>query len=208
VADDVRGISYVTAGPTPVPFVALRGTRVDGGAVTATIETTQPGTATLDIRRQHTVVAHAERAVGAGHAALRAAGAIPRDWLEVRVRLRTARGVQVEDRVTVHGAHRLTRPLVRRMLGRDQGDRTDSDHLSLGRRCRSFGARRMDCEVRRDEDGIHECSDIASVTLARTGIVLRREYGCRRGFRRRPQFLREYGVRTLGRHERGAWQIS
>lgn len=212
VADDLRGLTYITAGPTPVPLVALRDTRVTRHAVTAVIEATQPGTATLDVVRHGGAVAHAEAAVGPGLATLRAAGAIPGDWLEVRVGLRTAGGVQVEDTVTVHGARKLTRPLLRRMLGRDQGDRLDSDHLSLGRRCHRFGARRIDCEVRRDEDGIHECSDVASVTLGRTGIVLRREYACgnrdRARFRRHPHFLHAYGVRTLSRHEHGRWEIS
>jgi hypothetical protein len=204
---DGRGeIDYVPSGPTPWTLAALRDTRPSRHAVTAVIETTQPGTATLDVLRGHRVVARVEQAVGAGHSTLTATGSIRPTWHLARLSFRGPDGVVVTDRVPIHGARRLTVALTRRILGRGQG-RTDEEgsHLHLGPRCRQFGPRRVDCEIRLRTS----CWDVASVTLHRTGVVLRREYPCASaggvGFRRRPRYLASYGIRTLNRLDGGAW---
>jgi hypothetical protein len=202
-------LSYLPNCPTPWSLAALRDTRIDRRGVSAVIETTQAGTATIEVLQRRTVVARVSRPVAAGHSTLRAVGRLRAEWYDVRLRLESATGVTARDRVPVHGARSLTVPLTRELLGRDQGSAEDDVAVyRLGDRCRRFGRRRVDCEIR-DEDS---CEGVASVSLGRTGVVLRRHYGCRRPrFRRNPRFItvgRGVGVQRLSRLDGGYWEES
>jgi hypothetical protein len=86
-------LTYVPVGPTTWTLTALRDTRPDRGGVTAEIETTQPGTVTLEISNDDRVVARVTQPVSAGHSMLRAVGLIRDKWYEVRVKLAGASGV-------------------------------------------------------------------------------------------------------------------
>jgi hypothetical protein len=94
--------------------------------------------------------------------------------------------------------------LARRLLGRYQGRESDDDvFYRLGRDCRRFGARRVDCVIETDDGRI---LGVASVTLERSGVVLRRDYRWRRaGFRRHPRFIAWHGVQQLSRDDGGSW---
>jgi hypothetical protein len=111
-------LRYAPNGPTPWTLAALRGTRTSRRAVAVVIETTQPGTATLEIARDERIVARVSQQVAAGHSRLRAIGPIREDWYEVRLRLESANGAIARDHVPIHGAPALTVPLARRILGR------------------------------------------------------------------------------------------
>ncbi len=52
LATDGNVLRYLPRGPTPWTLAALRSTRPRRGAVTAVIETTQPGAATLEVLRR------------------------------------------------------------------------------------------------------------------------------------------------------------
>jgi hypothetical protein len=111
------------------------------------------------------------------------------------------------DGTVVAGNRRLYSRRVR--CGRSGSSRTQTvAFFRLGDDCRRFGRRRVDCEIR-DEDS---CIGVASVTLGRTGIVLRRHYRCGRPrFRREPRFLavgRGEGVQRLSRLDHGYWEKS
>jgi hypothetical protein len=95
--------------------------------------------------------------------------------------------------VPVHGARALTVPLARRLLGSSQGF-TDLGAVVLGSECRRFGRLRVDCIVRSGTSP-SGCTGIASVRLAASGVVLRRNYECgRRRFKARPRFIASHGV--------------
>jgi hypothetical protein len=206
-------LTYVPGGPTPWTLAALRGTRTRRRGVTAVIETTRPGMGTLEIAQDDRVVARVTQPVAAGHSTLRAAGPIGEDWYDVRLRLEGADGATRRDEVPIHGARALDVQLVRGLLGRNQGRDVDSNtRYTLGRDCRQFGRRRVDCVVE-TSDGCEV--GVASVTLGRSGVVLRRDYrGVGRGrrypcarprFRRNPRFMASHGVRRLSRHDGRTW---
>jgi hypothetical protein len=199
-SDDEVGteLAYVPNGPTSWPLAALRHTRTSRRLVSAVIETTQPGTATLTVLDRNRTVASVTRQVDPGHSRLRARGLIRSRWYVLQVRLDAVNGASAQDAVPIHGARRLTVPLVRVLLGRHQGNVDDVDIYRLGQDCRQFGPRRVDCEIQSDRT----CAGIASVTLYRTGIVLRRHYACGRPrFRRQPRF--DTDGRPLQRLSRG-----
>ena len=75
--------------------------------------------------------------------------------------------------------------------------------VSLGRRCPSFGPRRVDCDVRYFEDFVQvanriEHCDHTSVQLQRPGILRLRGYACenrkRAVFRKHPRWHRRSGI--------------
>lgn len=147
--------------------------------------------------------------VAAGHATLRAVGSIRARWYDARIRLENANGATASDQVPIHGARTLTVRLARRLLGRDAG--IGDVPVGLGRDCRAFGRRRVDCLiVTEDEtDCDRYTSDwsggVASVTLERSGVVLRRDYGCgrQRRFRPRPRYVASHGAQRLSRRYGG-----
>jgi hypothetical protein len=211
VGSDV--LSYVPAGPTPWTLAALRSTRTSPRGVTAVIEATRPGIATLEIAQDERVVARVTQSVAAGHSTLRAVGPIRKDWYDVRLRLEGADGATTRDEVPIHGASALAVQLARSLLGRYQGREEDYDtRYTLGRDCRRFGRRRVDCVI--ETNGGCKVG-VASVTLGRSGVVLRRDYRsvvggrdypCARArFRRTPRFVASHGVRRLSRHRGGTW---
>jgi hypothetical protein len=173
--------------------------------VTAVIETTQPGTATLEVVRGGRDVSRATQSVTAGHSTLRAAGPIRDEWYDVRIQLDGANGRTGGDELPVHGAQALGIPLARRILGRDQGQEPDMDvFYRLGRDCRQFGPRRVDCAIASTGDERQSHVGVVSVNLARTGIVLRRHYAWGpQGFRARPRFTSR--ARRLSRDDGGRW---
>jgi hypothetical protein len=199
----VRGaLRYVANGPTPWTMVALRSTRMSRRGVTAVIEATKPGTATLEIARDDRIIARDTRPVAAGHATLHAVGPIRSDWYDVRLQLQGADGAIARDAVPIHGAPALTVRLARRLLWRRQGS-DDSGFYSLGRDCQRFGQRRVDCSITTDPG---RNIGVASITLERSGVVLRRHYlWGRSGFRRHPRFIASDGVQRLSRDDRGRW---
>jgi hypothetical protein len=200
VANVPGSVTYVPSQPTPWMLTALRDTRTGRRAVTAVIETTQPGTATLEVLRRGRLVARSVQAVPAGHSTLRAHGVITPAWHRVRIRVRSPNGTRTHDAVPVHGARRLTVRLARHLLRHDQ-EADEGYYAYLGPRCRPFGPRRVDCAVRAAEYTLDTCAYVASVTLERSGVVLRRQYECgsrqRARFRRHPRFDRFYGVIPL-----------
>jgi hypothetical protein len=197
-------VRYVAAGPTPWVMAALRKTVTSRTGLTAIIETTQPGVATLKLLRRGRRVARVTQEVPAGHTTLRAVGPIEDRWYDVQLRLDGAGGTRAQDAVPVHGARALTVPLARRLLGRSQGS-TEFGTLKLGSKCRRFGRLRVDCIVR-TADSPSSCVGIASVRLAASGVVLRRNYECgRRRFKARPRFIASHGVQRLSRGDGGSW---
>jgi len=214
VAFDARGgllfvsagrgdVTYVPNGPTPWTLAALRDLRTARRAVTADIEVTQPGVAMLEIVRGKRVVARASRAVTAGHTTLRANGRIARGWHEARLQMQGPGATTASDAVPFHGARALTVALARRLLGPEQGE-TEESRYRLGRRCQRFGSRRVDCEVRADG----QCAGVVSLALGRSGVVMRRHYGCARPrFRRSPAFDPWDGIQRLARGESGTFIV-
>jgi hypothetical protein len=204
-----RVVKYVSAGPTPWALAALRGTHPDPRGVTAVIEATAPGIATLEIVRDGRIVASVTEPVMGGHSTLRALGPIRSDWYDVRLQLEGAERPTARDEVPIHGARALTLRLARGLLGRNQGRESDSEtRYTLGRDCRRFGQRRADCVI---ETRAGCPVGVASVTLRRSGVVLRRDY--RRldrpcappRFRRNPRFIGSHGLRRLSRNNGGTW---
>jgi DNA-binding beta-propeller fold protein YncE len=204
-------ITYVPRGPTPWSLAALRSTRTSRRAVTAVIETTQAGTATIAVTRRQHVLARATVPVAAGHSTLRASGAIGKQWYRVRLRFQHAGAPTVHDNVPIYGAHTLPVGVARRLLGHYQGQAVDEDiKYWLGSDCRRFGPRRVDCAIAKTGDETSHHAGVASVTLEPTGIVLRRNYEwADRGFRRHPDYItgEPATVQRLsaGRGGRWAW---
>jgi hypothetical protein len=201
--DDNTELTYVPNGATSWPLAALRSTRTSRRGVSAVIETTQPGTATLTVVDRDRTVASVTQQVGQGHSTLRARGLIRSRWYELRLRLDADGGASADDGVPIHGARRLTVPLARALLGRRQGNVDDVAIYRLGQDCKPFGTRRVDCEIQWDR----RCAGIASLTLHRTGIVLRRHYSCGRPrFRRHPRFnVDGNALQRLSRGDGGVW---
>jgi hypothetical protein len=197
-------LTFVPGGPTPWTLAGLRGTRPSRRDVTAVIEATRPGVATLEVAQEERVIARVTQPVSGGHSTLRAVAPIREDWYDVRILLEGAAGTTARDEVAIHGAQALTVRLARRLLGRYQGRESDDDvFYRLGRDCRRFGARRVDCVIETDDGRI---LGVASVTLERSGVVLRRDYRWRRaGFRRHPRFIAWHGVQQLSRDDGGSW---
>jgi hypothetical protein len=202
LAADSDTVTYLPRGETPWTLVALRDTRPASNGLTAVIQATRPGIATLEVVREERVIARVSQAVSAGHTALRAAGPIRPDWYDVRIALQGEDGAVTFDEVPVHGAPRLTTRLARKLLGRHQGF-ADPGTYELGD-CHRFGKRRVDCAVTID-DGTE--AGVVSITLARTGVVLRRHYRwSHAGFRRKPRFNELDGVQRLSRRVKGEWE--
>jgi hypothetical protein len=197
-------LDYVPAGPTPWMLAALRSTRTSPRGVTAVAEATQAGSATLEVSNEAGVVARVTKPVASGHFTLRARGPIRSDWYDVVIRLGGATGATARDHVPIHGATGLTVRLAQAMLGRSQGREEDSaTRYRLSGDCRRFGTGRVDCVVETHERRI---VGVASVTLERSGVVLRRDYRwSREGFRRNPRFITAHGVRRLSRDDGGTW---
>jgi hypothetical protein len=87
-------------------------------------------------------------------------------------------------------------------LGARRGRVPAPGTYELGK-CHQLAKRRVDCAV--TIDGRTE-TGVVSITLARTGIVLRRHYRWSdAGFRRRPHFNELYGIQRLSRREKGEW---
>lgn len=205
LAGSTRGLLLVPGAPTPWTLVALRGTRIDDAGIDAEFETTQPGTATVEIERGTRVLAQASAHVSAGAAAIRVPRPLGAGWYRVRVTLRGDTGRVAQDAVAVLGAPNITVTLARRLLGSFQGGE-ETVLISLGKRCRRYGRRRVDCEIRSSDGGYVpprvSCDSMASLEFRPSGIVLRRDYACgdrHRGlFRRHPRWITADGVRALG----------
>ena len=206
-----RVLTYVPHGPTPWTLAELRSTHTSRRAVAAVVETTQPGTATLEVTRRGRTVARDVRPVPAGHSTLRAIGPIRSNWYRVRLRLDGDNGRSAADEVPIHGARTLTVKLARQLLGFSQGQEADEDiYYRLGRACRQFGRRRADCVIASTGDEQSSHAGVASLTLERTGIVFRRNYEWGpEGFQRHPRFIvgyrGEHAVQRLSPGRGGRW---
>ncbi|MDA0161290.1 hypothetical protein OM076_13515 [Solirubrobacter ginsenosidimutans] len=205
IASD-RGVVYLPRGPSAWALVALRDTSIGPKRLTAVIETSRAGVATLELVRGGDVMARTRQPVGLGHATLRVNQQPNGRLYTLRVALHSEGATTARDEVTVLAARELGVARAKELLGDAQEEQANYV-IYRSDRCRRFGTRRVDCEIRyRDEydlDNVTEtCDSIASIELQRSGIVFRRQYACgdrRRGiFRTQPEWDSRMGVETLG----------
>jgi hypothetical protein len=189
----LRRVLYRPALPPARALVALRATRIGPRGVRAVLETTHGGVARLDVIARGRRVARATAPVRAGHAALARSVRLGDGWHRLQVQVTAADGQVSRDALWLLVADRLTkRRAIHLMGGRRQGLDIGIEWYLSGR-CRSFGAKRVDCERRVwEEDGTFEgsdtCEDVVSVKLLRSGLGLYRTYRC--GARNRASFRR------------------
>ena len=200
-AMDQGNLVYVTTRRIAQALIALRDLRFGPRRLEAVVETTRPGTAVLEVLRRGRVVHRTSARVRAGHNTLASELRARSRWYRVRVRLGRS-----TDSVYVHGARALRIPLARRILGHYGYDKENGAEVYLGRRCRSFGPRRVDCVFRShdpefDPPGQTGCEVLMSLQLRRSGVLLRRGYECWRNFpirfERRPRWSFAIGVEAL-----------
>lgn len=198
-----RKVVHVTAGPVDHALVALRDLRFRPRRLQAVIEATRPGRAVLEVVRRGRVVARSSKGVRAGHATLQTRLHAHSHWYRVRVRFGRS-----SDEVLVHGARALSVSLARRILEHEGYVTENGGDVYLGRRCRGFGPRRVDCVFRSmdpefDAPGQSGCAHVASLRLRASGVLLMRAYDCggfrweRARFERRPRWDPSIGVEAL-----------
>jgi hypothetical protein len=194
----LRRVYYRPARPPARTLTALRGTRIGRRGVRAVLETTRAGTAELELIARGRRVARATASIGAGHARLARSVRLREGWHRLRVRVTTPDGQVARDALWLLVADRLTKRRAISLMGGRQQELDIGFESYLSGRCRSFGPPRVDCERRASEedgtvDGIDRCQDIVSVKLLRSGLGLRRTYGCggrhRVIFRRSPRWI-------------------
>jgi hypothetical protein len=189
IASDA-GVVYIPGRPTAWPLVALRNTRIGRRRLTAIVETTQPGVVTLELRRSGRVIRLVRKRVDRGHATLRVAARPTGRFYALRATLQSNHGAAARDQVEVLSARELSVARAKKLLQVPESD-DPVEFFYRSDRCRPFGTRRVDCEIRDlHDDGsgavTDRCDSIGSATLRRSGIVLKREYAC--GDRRHGRF--------------------
>lgn len=169
--------------------VAIRDIRVTRRGVRVVAQASAAGRLTLSVSRKNRVLRDTRTfAARRGHVAFKRPGRLRRGKHRLDVGLNHG----WSDSVEIWGGNRLTRRDGRRLLGPFAFQQAEGTTTRLGRRCRSFGPRRVDCEVRYFDDAarpeaiIEECYEIATVSLPRTGVLRFRSYPC--GHRQRPVF--------------------
>ena len=200
---------YRPASPPARPLVALRDSRVSRHRIAAVFESIHAGTAVVEVRRQGRTVARVQRQTDAGHTVLTRLARLAEGWYRLRLKLTTPTGT-ARDGVFVYVVKRLAHRTALRLMARwvEAGDVGVVEYRSG--RCRSFGPRRVDCEIRQDEiNSGDRCFSIASLHVRPSGIVVLRRYGCGSKddprFRRRPRWYSESDVITPRHPGRQAW---
>jgi hypothetical protein len=198
------GAVQVIAPVAPLRLVTSRTGAVAGArSLTASFVVSVAGVARLAVLRRGRLIAQsAEQGVGRGAASLRLIHPFAPGRYAVRVRVQTADGRVASDSVTAYLGARLVRRDVRTRLAAGLPEGDEGGDWVVGR-CRSFGPRRTDCEVRdlgyalappgpsMDSD---VCSVIDSVSLPPNGILEVAQYSCTRSptrssFRKRPNLF-------------------
>jgi hypothetical protein len=112
-------------------------------------------------------VAAATAETPGGHVPFGRAGDLSAAWHRLTVSLDGG----WSDGVDVWGGDRMTRPLARRLLRRSglDGRGEGEDAWRVGRRCRAFGRRRVDCAVLHTVATGSRCAFFASVVLRAAG---------------------------------------
>jgi hypothetical protein len=157
---------YLAPEKTTRTLVALRGTRVSGRRVEATVNATARGLLQLKLRRHGKLVAQASRRVHPGRSTIAVGGRFAAADHEVTVALRTARGGIYRDRIHVFTSETLPRRLV-------------PVDPAGGDRCERIGKRRFDCEIHNEEaeEGGVPCLNTGTFRLFRSGLTFGRPYG-------------------------------
>jgi hypothetical protein len=182
---------------------SLTGTVAGARSLTASFVATVAGVATLAVLRRGRLIAQTrEQAVGRGAASLRLIHPFAPGRYAVRVRVQTADGRVASDSVTPYLGARLVRRDVRGRLAAGLPEGDEGGGWVVGR-CRSFGPRRTDCEIRdvgyalappAPTVATDVCSVVDSVRLPPNGILEAAQYSCPRSltrspFRTRPHLL-------------------
>jgi hypothetical protein len=151
----------------------------------------------LRIVRRGRVLPHPATApTTAGRVRLTRLGSLAPGWHRLDLRLAGGWG----DRLHIWGGGLIKVPTARRLLEARLAESGEGTAVYLGDRCRAFGPRRVDCEVRVFEDFqdnaagyTDDCLRVSSLALAPTGILRDRTYACgdtrRAIFQRRPRGL-------------------
>ncbi|MDQ3678298.1 MAG: hypothetical protein M3401_16120 [Actinomycetota bacterium] len=175
------GVVYKPNGPTAWALVALRNTRIGRTSLDAVIETTRPGVVTLELLRGRRVIARDRKSVGRGHATLRIARRPSARFHTLRATLRAPGAAKAHDQVKIFTARELTVRQAKSVIGGVQND-DPVQTIYRSDRCRAFGPRRVDCEIRdeseQDAKVTDVCDSMRSLTLRRSGIILNRSYRC------------------------------
>lgn len=168
---------------------SLTGTVAGARSLTASFDVTMAGVATLAVLRRGRVIAQtAEQAVGRGAASLRLIHPFAPGRYAVRVRVQTADGRVASDSVTAYLGARLVRRDVRARLAARLPEGDEGGEWLVGR-CRSFGPRRTDCEIRDVTYSLappaptvasNVCTVVDSVRLPPNGIFEVAQYRCAR----------------------------
>jgi hypothetical protein len=167
-------------------------------SLTASFVVTVAGVATLAVLRRGRLIAQTgEQAVGRGAASLRLIHPFAPGRYAVRVRVQTADGRVASDSVTAYLGARLVRRDVRARLAAELPEGDEGGDWVVGR-CRSFGPRRTDCEIRDvgyplappgPTVASDVCSVVDSVSLPPNGILEVAQYRCARS--RTPSSVRK-----------------
>ena len=196
------GVVYVPNGPTAWALVALRNARIGRASLDAVVETTRPGVVTLELLRGRRVIARDRRSVGRGHATLRIATRPSARFHTLRATLRVPGAAKAHDQVKILAARELTVRQAKSVIGVVQND-DPVQTIYRSDRCRAFGPRRVDCEIRDAEYGDSDkvsdvCDSMRSLTLMpeRDHALFRAQLSVRRSASRR--YFAEYPPRDSG----------
>ena len=196
------GLWYRPATQPAKPLVALRASRVSRRDAEVVLESTHPGTAVLQVWRNRAIVLSAEQQIAPGHARLAGRGVLWDDgWYRVRLSVITSAG-NAHDSIWLYRVDRLSIPTARRLMNKSGSVRGGEGDLGwwLGKRCRAFGRRRVDCEVRQNyaADDFDTCDSIASLRIGASGLPVVRHHSCGRKsralFKRRPRWHHDQEV--------------
>lgn len=176
------GIVYRPNGASAWPLVALRNTRIGSQSIEAVVETTQPGIAILELTRGRRVIARVQARVGRGHTMLRIAVRPSPRYHTLRARLRVPGLAMAQDQVPLFTARELTVQHAKDLTVAIEDD-DPVERIYRSDRCRAFGTRRVDCEIRRETDDARGkttdvCDSIQSLRLRQSGVILNRAYRC------------------------------
>ncbi len=154
------------------------------------VETTQPGVLTLELMRSGRVARLVRQPVGSGRATLQIPARPTQHLYTLRATLESSDAPVARDQVKLLNARELSVKQAKKLLEVPPSD-SPVEFISRSDRCRRFGSRRVDCEIRYVyDDGSRtvtdRCDSMGSATLRRSGIVLKREYAC--GNRRHGRF--------------------
>lgn len=169
---------------------AIRALRVNRRGVRAVAQTSASGTLTLRVTRNgRPLPREASAQAMAGHASLERPGRLETGWHRVKLTLDHGWG----DSIDIWGGGRITPRQARRLIEARLEQPGEGTVISIQRRCRPFGPRRVDCEVRFFEDFIDNemgyrdtCLRVSSLVLASSGVLHERGYRC--GNKQRARF--------------------